>query len=143
MSLVKPPLQRNLASQRQHRREVIWQIVLPLALGVIAALGLVALTIGGQVETGRWAAISLIWLSLPLVLLAVLGFVVLVVAVFAVNWLLRNLPVYFFQALQFTLRIQDQLRRWDNRLVEPWLRVRAVGAGWSRAMRWMKGKHHE
>lgn len=135
MSLFLPSPQRNPVSQQRHRREVLWQIVIPFVLGIFGALILISLTLSGGAGTAPWASIALIWLSLPLICLALFFLAFVVMLILAVNWLLRHLPDYSFKAFHLTRRIHQRVREWDDRFVEPWMRYQTLKAKLNRAIR--------
>ncbi|MEW6092435.1 MAG: hypothetical protein AB1531_00575, partial [Chloroflexota bacterium] len=63
---------------RRHKRQVLWQILVPFVLMAglaIAAALLVAL--GGAARTSLWRDVSLIWLLAPALVLALILIIVL------------------------------------------------------------------
>jgi hypothetical protein len=98
--------ERNLETYQKHRREIFWQITIPLLIGVLIVLVVaVGVTFGSAMDVSRWADISLIWLILPALLIAL----VLIVTApgLCPLLLIRKLP-------PFMLRLQDFFQRWEG-----------------------------
>ena len=90
--------ERNPATHAVHRREVFWQITFPLIIVLTIVLGLTGGVIYAGViglgEVSRWADVSLIWLLLPALVVALLMLLMLVGMVMLVAKLLGVLPGY-------------------------------------------------
>ena len=71
-----------------HRRQTAWQVILPIVLAGLILIGTVLLlcfaTFRGNGDVDRWAAISIIWLVLPVML----GGLVTLAALVGVTYLL-------------------------------------------------------
>ena len=74
--------------QKQHRKEVFWQIWLPIGIGALAllALGVMAgLSLqGGTDSAARWGNIAVMWLILPVFALGLLSLSLLFGLIFGV-----------------------------------------------------------
>lgn len=117
---------RNPITQRAHRKQVFWQITVPLVIAALIILVLAVLVSAGNSQSASlWADISLIWLIIPVMIVSLIFLVVLAGLVYAVIWLLRNLPSYAMQAQNFMVMIAHQVERLGNAIVEPILRVNA------------------
>ncbi len=113
----------------QHKRDVIWQIWVPvgfgaaaiLVLGILAAFSLQT----GSESAARWGHVATIWLILPVFLVGFLSFTILGGAIFLVIRLMgavheyAPLIQYYFQAL--ALRISGMA----NRTVQPVIRTQS------------------
>lgn len=118
--------ERNLLSQQTHRKQVFWQITVPLIAVVVLTLAVAVLAATGSVQsTSLWANISLIWLIIPVMVIALILMVMLAGLVYAVIWLVRILPGYGMQAQNFMIAIASQVENLGNAIVEPILRVNA------------------
>lgn len=114
-------------SYLKHRRQVMRQIILPVAL---SALSLVAIVVwvsyatfnqGGDV--GRWAAISTIWVIIPmlvggLVVLAILGGLI-----YGMARLLNALPYYTGIAQDYIFIARGYIMRAADMSVKPILKL--------------------
>lgn len=82
----------------RHRRQVFWQILLPVILagaGVIAlvVLATIASTRGSTV-TATWANIATVWLIIPLIFTGLFFAIFTAAMIFLLARLLRNVPTY-------------------------------------------------
>jgi energy-coupling factor transporter transmembrane protein EcfT len=104
---------------------------LPIILGALLFLALVVLVImstanGGDV--GRWAAISTIWISIPICLM---GFVFLALTggmVYLMGRLLGVAPTYTGKAQNFVHKLEIRIRRFADMTVKPVFTVNGFGA---------------
>ncbi len=126
------PLERNPKTHAAHKREVFWQISLPLLAGVLlilAALGAVIFsTIQPVTEVGRWASVSLIWLILPALFFAFLFLIILAGLVFAVTYLFRLVPRYALVVQLFFEQARSKAGQLLDLSAEPILRINAIWA---------------
>ena len=126
-----PERPRNPLTHRQHRRESLRQITLPLATGVIVLLALCALTVVGSAapdQHTRWAGISLVWLIVPTLFFALILLILLAGVIYLVTLLYQRLPAFARQVQDFFLMIQYQAAHLQEKLVEPILRARSAKA---------------
>jgi hypothetical protein len=111
------------ASYQAHRQQLLWQILLPIILAVLACLGLITLislaTFQSGGDVGRWAAISTIWILLPLLFAGVLLFLLLGSIIYLLARLLNLLPTYTALAQNYTFRGAARLRAISNAAVQP------------------------
>lgn len=119
--------------QKKIRREVFWQITLPLLVGVILILGLGAWTIFTTVqgESIRQAAdTSLIFLLIPNMAMAVIPLVLFAGLAYGVIWMNKNFPAYLHQAQDAFIKVRDGVRQGADKLVEPVLKFKSSLAAW-------------
>src|SRR5512140_194589 len=66
------PRRPQHASYRRHRSQVAWQIILPIIVAglllIVATYFIAVATFRGNGDVGRWAAISTIWLTIPVII---------------------------------------------------------------------------
>jgi hypothetical protein len=125
-------LKRNPKTHAIYKREVFWQITIPLLVGILlilAAVGaIIFLTLQPVTEVGRWAGVSLMWLILPALFFALLFLALVSGLIYAVSFLLRVIPHY---ALMIQLYIEQGRRKISQLLnlsTEPILRFRSIWA---------------
>src|SRR5690348_17147179 len=94
---VQRPRVRNPRTAAKIQRDVIWQIGLPLGLAIVVAIVLgVLVVIGNRATVQRpWADITLIFLSIPTLIAALVVFVLVVALCVGLYFALRELPLYF------------------------------------------------
>jgi hypothetical protein len=129
-----PPLmpERNTLTQREHAREVLWQITIPLVIGVVIVLALAVLSVVmlDEAEASLWADISLIFLLIPLMLVSLLLMALLSGVIYMLLRLLKVIPPYARKVQDFAYRIEQRARSGANAAAEPILRVNSVVAGY-------------
>jgi len=119
-------------SYRRHRRQRTSQIILPIVLGALLFLALVVLvniaTFRDNGDVGRWAAISTIWIVVPV---CIMGFVFLAVLgglVYLMGRLLGVTPTYTGKAQDFVHKLAIRIRRAADMVVKPVFSVSGFGA---------------
>jgi hypothetical protein len=129
----RPAIVRNPLTHKRHRKEVLWQVTVPILIGGMILLLLAALAVAAALgilpgDTSRWADISLIWLIVPAMFVTLFSLVFLSGSIYALIRLILVLPKYSYQALGWMLLLGLQLRRLSDRLVEPFLRMHMLSA---------------
>jgi hypothetical protein len=127
-----PQLKGNPVTLRKHRREVLWQIGLPLAIGVLLVLvaggGVIYAGASGAGDVGRWMSISLIWLIIPALVLTLLVTVVMAAFAYGLIHLLGVLPGYTRQVQDIFVVIESRVKKAADAAVEPVLRAHSLVA---------------
>jgi hypothetical protein len=117
------------ASYRKHRRDVIRQILLPMILVTLVGVGLAALSIYGAVfnhaGVSLWADISLIWLIIPMMFLALVILVLVSGMVYGLAKLLGAAPRYTGLAQHYALWLNTQIVLWTEKIIQPVLSLKA------------------
>jgi energy-coupling factor transporter transmembrane protein EcfT len=110
-------------SYRRHRQQRTTQIILPMVLVALVFLAVVVLinvaTFRDNGDVGRWAAISTIWISIPV---CIVGFVFLVLIgglVYLMGRLLGIAPIYTGKAQDFVHKLAIRIRRAADIAVKP------------------------
>jgi hypothetical protein len=120
------------ASYRTHRRQVVWQVILPVVLAAALLVGLVVLislaTFQGGGEVGRWAAISTIWIVLPVMAAGLIVLAVLCGIIYLIARLLQVAPNYTAIAQDFAYRVEALVQRLTRSAVKPILLLDEIGA---------------
>lgn len=119
-------------SYRRHRKQRTTQIILPMVLVALVFLAVVVLvnvaTFRDNGDVGRWAAISTIWISIPV---CIMGFVFLVLIgglVYLMGRLLGIAPIYTGKAQDFVHKLAIRIRRAADIAVKPVFAVNGFGA---------------
>jgi uncharacterized membrane protein len=109
-------------SYQLHRKQRNTQIVLPVVLGAIILIGMIVLislaTFRSNGDVGRWAAISTIWIVIPILLA---GFILLAVLIGLIYLMARGLGAlphytgiaqdYVYMARGYIIRGADMAAR--------------------------------
>ena len=102
------PLSRKTPSYQLHRRQFIWQILVPI---LIAAILIIAASVfaatRNESQASVWADISLIWLIIPALFFAFILFILLIGLIYAMAMLLKVTPTYT-QKLYSLIRLAAQ-----------------------------------
>ncbi|MCC7358690.1 MAG: hypothetical protein IT317_04405 [Anaerolineales bacterium] len=129
------PRVRNARAQAQQRRDVIWQMAVPLGVVLVAlvTLGvLVCLPVGAGVRSA-WADVSLIFLILPALVVGLLVAVLVAGLCAGLFYLLRETP-YFFKLIQdFMALFSYRVQAGAAKVSSVFLSARSVVAGAQRA----------
>ena len=89
------PPEPNPVTMARHRHEVFVQITIPFILLVTIFLVMVVLAwIANAMQASRWADISIVFLSVLLTVMLVLGIAALVAIAYLVIYLNKSLPPY-------------------------------------------------
>ena len=94
-------------SYSQHRHDLTRQIILPIVLVSIAGLGLAIYlgfaAAGNNPGVSLWADISMIWLIIPVMVLALIILALMLALVYGLNRLLKVSPHYTGLAQAYAL----------------------------------------
>ena len=113
----------------KHRKEVNRQIILPMVLVLLVGVGLAVLS--GFAATAKnpgvslWADISLIWLIIPMMFLAIVILAVTVALVYGLNRLLKITPHYTGIAQYYVFWFSAEVTIWTNKLTQPVLWIKS------------------
>jgi hypothetical protein len=107
---------------RRHRRQLVWQILIPFVLMALLVLGGAALIFSGGAPRDRvWADVSIIWLILPLLALALILAAVLVLAIVGLAKLLQIAPRYTGRAQSISWIAAGGARKVANGIAAPYV----------------------
>lgn len=119
------------ASYRRHRRQVWAQILLPVIIGALALMAapvaawLTAMDGGGDIS--RWAAVSTMWLLIPLMIGALILLVIVSALAFITARISGWIPTYSYRIQRIAVRAQAGTQRAAEMIRKPVLAVRAAG----------------
>ena len=124
--------ERNPLTHAAHKREVFWQITLPLLLGILLILAVVGAIIFSVIQpvtdVERWADVPLIWLILPSLFFALLLLAILAGLVFAVSYMFRIIPPYALVVQLYFEQAKSKIEQLLNMSAEPFLRINSLWA---------------
>jgi len=134
-----PYPERNPKTHAEHKREVFWQITLPLVIGILLLLAGVAAIIFSATQPvtdlGRWADVSLMWMILPSLFFALIMLIILIGLVYAISQLLKVVPRYARIIQLFFEQGKGKVSRLTDLVTNPILRLHSILAAARRAGR--------
>jgi uncharacterized membrane protein len=131
---MKEPIQipQNHYSYTAHRRQFWLQIFLPVILTVILIIAVAAITgiaaFGANGDSPRWAAISTIWLLIPVMIFGLLFLAILGGLVYLLARTLQVLPPYTSNAQYYVNRAASEIKRFSDMAAKPVLFVEGLKA---------------
>ena len=119
-------------SYRRHRKQRTSQIILPMVLVAILFIGMIVLvniaTFRDNGDVGRWAAISTIWIVIPVCISGFIFLALLGGLVYLMARLLGVAPTYTGMAQDFVHKLAIRIRRAADMAVKPVFSVNGFGA---------------
>jgi hypothetical protein len=120
-------------SYLRHRRELAWQIILPMVLTALLFITMIVLinisTFRDMGDVGRWAAISTIWIVLPVMVAGLVFLVLLIGIIYLLARLLNIAPVYTGMTQDYVYKAVGYVKRAAEMLVKPVLHLNGILAG--------------
>lgn len=118
-------------SYKRHRKELTWQILLPVILSALLFVALIVLiniaTFNQGGDVGRWAAISTIWIVIPVMVAGVVLLALLVALVYLMKRLLGITPTYTGLAQDYVHLAASYIKRGTEMAVKPVLFLDGIG----------------
>lgn len=119
-------------SYKRHRREMAWQIILPVALAALLFVTLIVLinvaTFNQGGDVARWAAVSTIWIVIPVMIAGLILLAILVALVYLMKRLLGITPTYTGIAQDYVHKAAIYVKRGADMAVKPVLFLNGIGA---------------
>ena len=110
-------------SYLRHRRQMLRQIILPIALSTLAMIALIIwigfVTFNQNGDVGRWAAISTIWIIIPLLLAGLILLAILVGLIYLMALALGALPRYTGLAQDYVQLARAYIIRGADMVADP------------------------
>lgn len=107
----------------KHRRQMWQQIILPVVLATVLMLALIVLiciaTFRDNGDAGRWAAISTIWIVIPILFAGLMTLIVLGGLIYLMLRLLGILPTYTGLAQDYVQLGALYVQRFTEAAVKP------------------------
>ncbi len=119
-------------SYQRHRRQVALQIILPMVLVVLVFVAAVVLiniaTFRDNGDVARWAAISTIWIAIPVMIVSLIFLFLLGGIIYLLARLLGIAPTYTVKAQDFVRRLGIRIQRAADASVKPVMFLDSIGA---------------
>jgi len=110
-------------SYQQHRKQLTTQIVLPMVISTLVLICVIVLislaTFNSNGDVGRWAAISTIWIVIPILLAGLIVLAILVGLIYLMARALGALPHYTSIAQDYVRIAQNYIIRGADMIAKP------------------------
>jgi len=107
----------------KHRNERMTQIILPVVISALLMVGMIALisvvTFRSGGDVGRWAAISTIWIIIPIMIAGLIFLTLLISLIYLLVLALVNLPHYTSLSQDYVYLAQIYIVRAADMVVKP------------------------
>jgi hypothetical protein len=127
----------RLYFKEQHKKDVIWQIWVPVIFGAIAMLSLGLLAIfslqKGSDASARWGHVATIWLLLPGFVVLLMVLIVLAALIFGVTKLTAILPDYSAIVQMYARILSARVKNLADRSVKPVIQVMSISTAGKRS----------
>jgi hypothetical protein len=129
---MKPQFPDNHLSYRNHRRQFWVQIFLPMILAALLIVVIAVLTgiaaFGKYGEAPRWAAISTIWLVIPVMVFGLLFLAILIGLIYLLAQALKTSPPYTAKAQYYVNRATSAAKRYSDATIKPVMFLQGIAA---------------
>jgi len=127
---MNPRYSKNRPSYQTHRRQFWTQIFLPIILAVLLIIAVAVITgvaaFGANDNSPVWAAISTIWLVIPVMFFGLIFLIVLTGLVYLLARTLQILPPYTSKAQYYVNRGSSEAKRYSDMAAEPVLFIEGI-----------------
>jgi hypothetical protein len=117
-------------SYLKHRKQLIWQIIMPVVLTSVLIVALIVLiniaTFNQGGDVARWAAISTMWIAIPIMFGLLIFLALLVGLVYLMKKLLNLTPNYTALAQDYIYKAEGYIKRMSEALVKPVLQLNGI-----------------
>jgi hypothetical protein len=107
---------------RLHKQQIVWQILLPFLLVTLILLTAgIWLVTGATSQTRVWSDVSIIWLLVPMLILALAALALFVVLIIGMAKLLQAAPRYTSRAQQIAGQVATGTRKVADGAAKPFV----------------------
>ena len=120
-------------SYLKHRKQLVWQIILPMVLTSLLIVALIVFiniaTFRDNGDVARWAAVSTIWIVIPIMIGMLIFLALLGGLVYLMMKLLNLTPTYTSLAQDYVYKAESYIKRAADAIVKPVLQINGILAG--------------
>jgi len=124
--------ERNPETHAEHKREVFWQITIPMGIGVLlvllATFGVVVAATQPVSELSRWADVSLIWLIIPALFVGLIFLAVIAGIIYLIIIVLQMTPRYARLIHNYLEIGKHKLFRISDQITGPIVKTKGIWA---------------
>ncbi len=107
----------------KHRRQRLTQVILPVAVSLLLLIGMIVwislATFNSNGDAGRWAAISTMWILMPIMTVGLIFLAVLIGLIYLMVLALGVLPYYTGLAQDYVYKTQSYITHAADMAVKP------------------------
>ena len=130
---------------RQHQRQMIWQIWLPLILACFLMIGLAVLTVlgasHGSVVVTKWSHFSAVIIIIPVLFIGLIILAIVCAAIYGLAKALKILPAYTGLIQAYTHLISISIRIRADQILKPVFGIQGWVAALERFWSIVRGKN--
>ena len=119
-------------SYLKHRKQIVWQVILPVVLASLLIVALIVLiniaTFNQGGDVARWAAVSTIWIVIPIMIGMMIFLALLTGLVYLMKKLLNITPTYTGMAQDYVHIAAGYIKRAADAVVRPIFILDGIGA---------------
>ena len=117
-------------SVRAHKRQLAWQILVPLLILVVLVIILAVLvaTQAGTAANQTWSNISLIWLIAPMLIFSLVFIFLLGFLIYGIARLMQVMPQFTGRVQDFFILFSGKTRSLADGSVKPFIWFQQTGA---------------
>jgi len=119
-------------SYKRHRKQLVWQIILPIVLTALLIVALIVIiniaTFRDNGDVARWAAVSTIWIVIPIMIGMLIFLALLVGLIYLMMKLLNITPTYTSLAQDYVYKAEGYIKRAADAVVKPVLQIEGLRA---------------
>lgn len=131
----KVPQRPEHYSYLLHRKQRVTKIIMPVVISALAFVGLIVwisfATFNQGGDVGRWAAISTIWIAIPVMLAGLIFLAVLVGLIYLMARAIGGLPYYTGITQKYVFKAEAYIKRAANMAAKPIIAIN----GWLEAIK--------
>ena len=129
-------------SYLKHRKDRAWKIIFPVALSMVLCIALIVLigfaTFHDNGDVARWAAVSTIWIVIPIIIGMVIITALLLGLVYLMYKLLNITPTYTGVAQDYVNKAAVYIKRGADAVAKPIINLNGILASISAFFERMK-----
>ncbi|MBL8091957.1 MAG: hypothetical protein KF758_02905 [Anaerolineales bacterium] len=119
----KIPQRPEHYSYLKHRKQRVTQIILPVIISTLVFIGFIIwvsfATFNQGGDVGRWAAISTIWIVIPVMVAGLIVLALLIGLIYLMARAISGLPYYTGIAQEYVFIAEGYIKRGANMAVKP------------------------
>lgn len=139
-----PDIPIQATPSARHRKQMVWQVWVPLIATIVILLALAVLAVigafRGSPQVDHWGAIAAIWVIIPVLITGIILMAIVGGSAYGVSVLLKHMPEWMLKAQLFMIHLALTVRRVADAATKPVFGVSTTSAKattiWRRILHW-------